>query len=188
MTQAELAQAAAMDETALSKCLNGKRHFTADEFSRIDALFQEKRRTGFEEEQAAFVRAAEARFPVYRSRVAPTGDWIIERPAGPIRYESPPARAQGVIDLYGFQAPDEAAWPRYKMKEIVWVSPAEPAGPGDDALIVAKARGQGAMRGVIGEIISKSATAIAFRDFGSREIRQANAASVAVFCLVPREK
>jgi hypothetical protein len=187
-TQAELAGAVGLDETALSKCLNGRRRFTADEFSRIESHISAIRSAGFAEEQAAFERASGARAPIYRSRAAGPGEWIVDRPAGAIRHETPPARASGFMELYGFHAPDDAAWPRYKMKEIVWVSPAEPAGPGDDALIVAKSRNRTALRGVVGEIVAISASAITFRDFATRETRQVNAANVAVYCLISREK
>ncbi len=188
VTQAELAHAIGVDPTVLSKMVNGKRKISADERARMEAHFDEVSRTGFAEEQAAFERASGAKAPIYRSRSGSPGEWVIDRAAGAIRLERPPERAGGFLDVFGFHAPDDAAWPRYKIKEIVWVCPTEPAGPGDDALIVANSRGRTALHGVIGEVQSKSPASIVFRDFTTGETRQAAISTVTVYCLVPREK
>ncbi len=188
VTQAELAREIGVDPTVMSKMVNGKRKISADERARMAAHFDAFRQAGFQEEQAVFALASGARAPIYRSRAASPGEWAIDRAAGAIRLERPPDRAGNFLEVFGFHAPDDAAWPRYKIKEIVWVCPTEPVGPGDDALIVIKSKNSGALRGVVGELVSRSTTAIAYRDFTTRETRQVSSANATVYCLVPREK
>jgi transcriptional regulator with XRE-family HTH domain len=188
VTQIELAHAIGVDPTIMSKMVNGKRKITADERARMASHFDSVRRAGFAEEQAAFERAAHGTAPIYRARPAAQGEWIIDKGAGAIRLERPPDRAGHFLDVFGFHAPDDAAWPRYKVKEIVWVCPNETAAPGDDILLFTKSRNRSAIRGIAGELISQSAASIVYREFATREARQVNAASVAVHCLASRER
>jgi len=188
VTQAELARAIGVDPTVMSKMVNGRRKISADERARMATYFDAFRQAGFQEEQAAFELATGARAPIYRSRAASPGEWAIDRAAGAIRLERPPDRAGNFLEVFGFHAPDDAAWPRYKIKEIVWVCPTEPVGPGDDALIVAKTKNRTALRGMVGELVSLTPTCISYRDFATGELRQANSAAATVYCLVPREK
>lgn len=185
--QSELARAVGVDPTVMSKMVNGKRRITADERAAMAGHFGGVQRAGFAEEQAAFERAA-GKAPVYRARAAERGEWIVDRGAGAVRLDRPPEYAAGFLDIFGFHAPDGAAWPRYKVKERVWVCPHEIAAPGDDVLIFAKSRHRTALRGVVGELTSKSQSAIVFRDFSTGAAREMTAAEVSLYCLVSREK
>lgn len=187
-TQAELARALNIDPTILNKMVKGPRKITADERDRIAAHFESIRRTGFAEEQAAFERSAGRKAPIVRARAAGSGEWIVDRGAGAIRFEPPPERARDFLDVFGFHAPDEEAWPRYKVKEIVWVCPNETPAPGDDVFIFGKSRHRTALRGVVGELTAKSPSSIVYRHFSTRESRQITASNASIYCLASRSK
>jgi transcriptional regulator with XRE-family HTH domain len=187
-TQAELARALNIDPTILNKMVKGPRKIMADERDRIAAHLEGVRRAGFAEEQAAFERSAGGRSPIFRARAAGSGEWIVDRGAGAIRFEPPADRAREYLDVFGFQAPDEEAWPRYKVKEIVWVCPNEMPAPGDDVFIFGKSRNRTALRGVVGELTAKSPSSIVYRHFATRESRQINAVTASIFCLASRPR
>ncbi|MDZ7628611.1 MAG: hypothetical protein U5J99_09460 [Parvularculaceae bacterium] len=184
--QAELSAFIGLDETIVSKMVNGRRTITADDKSRMEEFFARQAPTGFAEAPAAFQGAA-ALSPIYRSRSAPGGEWIIERAGDPVREAPAPPHASGYRDLFGFSAPDDSAWPRYKIGEIVWVSPSRPVAPGNDALIGVNPGRRMTLKARLGEFVSATPATVQFREYASGETRQIRSANITKWFVLARD-
>lgn len=187
LTQAEVARATSIDETAISKMLHGKRNMSAAELQRLTRLLEgSPPATGFGEGAAAFQSAPDTRAPIFRAVATASGDWLLERASPPVNMKERPPGTAAVAELYGFHAPDRKAWPRFKTGEIVWVDPAHPVGEGDDVLILSKLPKRTALKAALGEFVSATASKIEFIDYGAREQREMPSSGVTRSFVLPR--
>ncbi len=184
--QKDAAAAMQIHETAVSKIIAGMRGISADEFARLEAHVGAQLKTGFAEAPAGFGAETAQGSPVYPSRTLANGEWAVDLAAAPLRFALPPAPETTLAELFGFAAPDAAAWPRFKTGEIVWVSPSERATAGDDAFIVRVQSARSALRGTVGEFLSQTPEAIVYREFANGDVRQTKAEKAAVYRIAPR--
>lgn len=186
VTQAEVARATGIDETAISKMLNDRRKMDADERGLLQAFFDEHPPAGFREDASGFIAAPSAAAPIFRAVATASGDWLLERAGPPINLKERPPGTAAVAELYGFHAPDRKAWPRFKTGEIIWVDPTHPVGGGDDVLILSKVPKRTALKATLGEFVSATSSKIEFVDYGARESREMPASGVTRSFVLPR--
>jgi transcriptional regulator with XRE-family HTH domain len=186
VTQAAIARATGIDETAISKMLNGRRKMDAGELGLLQAFFDERPPAGFREDAPGFKTAPSPTAPIFRAVATAGGDWLIARASPPINMKERPPGTAAIAELYGFHAPDRRAWPRFKTGEIVWVDPTHPAGEGDDVLILTKIPKRAELKAMLGEFVSATSSKIEFIDYSTRESRETPSTGVTRSFILPR--
>jgi transcriptional regulator with XRE-family HTH domain len=183
----EAAEAMGVSPSAVSRILRGERKITADEFARFELYFRGLKIDGLEEPPAPAISPAPALSPVYPARAISSGEWVVDLAADAGELLPAPRAFQGFAEVFGFRAPDESAWPRFKRGEIVWISPTEAALPGDDAFISSADAGARSLRGRIAEIGVSEKNKTTIRDFKSGSARPFDRSTQAIFKIAPRD-
>ncbi|HBK91595.1 MAG TPA: hypothetical protein DDZ68_08000 [Parvularcula sp.] len=166
------AEAMGVKSSAVSRILRGERKISAVEFERLQSFFRTIRGDGVEEPPAPGPSPNLALSPIYPARALLNGDWIIDLAAEPIQRALPPAPIRGLAEVYGFFAPDAAAWPRFKKDEIVWISPTEDPLPGDDVFVPTERRKGRSVQGEICELARPRDNSLWCRRFLTGELTE----------------
>lgn len=163
-TQTDLAAAMSVHKSAISKIISGARGMKSYELIRASEFLEAPLPlTGFAEAASAFEHGPTPSgprpdAPIFSAASDEGGRWVLRRDLPAIDAKPRAPAFENAAQVFGFYAPDDAASPRFKAGEIVWVDPARPLKSGDDALFVEQARGP--QRVVLGE----------FRRAGASEI------------------
>lgn len=167
----EAAAAMGVDASAVSRLLRSERRISEEEFDRLQEYFRNFRGGGFEEPFAPDVTPAPTLSPIYPARAVDGGDWTVDLAASPEQQMLAPTPFRGIVEVFGFRAPDAGAWPRFKLGEIVWVSPTAIILPGDDVFETAIETNAGAARGRLAEFRRLKDGSEALFDFASGQVR-----------------
>ncbi len=183
----EAAAAMGVDPSAVSRVLRGERKISEEEFARLQEYFRNFRGDGFEEPFEVDVTPAPSLSPIYPARAVAGGDWVVDLAATPEQRLLAPAPFRGSPEAYGFRAPDEAAWPRYKQGEIVWISPTAPVLFGDDVFVSANGARPRVIKGRIAEYRRATDSNAAILDYRSRALREIDREAVVMQKIAPRD-
>ncbi|MFZ5616729.1 MAG: helix-turn-helix domain-containing protein [Pseudomonadota bacterium] len=175
-TQTDLAAAMGLHKSAISKIISGARGMKSYELIRASEFLEAPLPlAGFAEAASVFDHgpfATRPRMdaPIYAAEPDEGARWVLRRdlPAIDARPRAP--AFEHAAQVFGFYAPDEAAAPRFKAGEIVWVDPVRPIKGGDDALFVEQTRG--AQRAVLGEFRRSSASEIVCVQYADQKERR----------------
>lgn len=136
-TQAGIAKALNLDRSSVSRLIKGERRLKYNEAQLIADYLQTDLPLGLSEDPADFEHNKElsASVDIADVRSQGGGYWAIDRNS--IVGSRP---RNDVLDgaplAFGLFVPDNVMAPRFKIGELLWINPAIPAGPGDDALMV----------------------------------------------------
>lgn len=183
----EAAEAMGVDPSAVSRLLRSERKISEEEFALLQNFFRSFRGGGFEEPFAAEVTPALSLSPIYPARTVSSGEWVVDLAATPEQQLLAPAPFRGFSEAYGFRAPDDAAWPRYKSGEIVWVSPTALVLSGDDVFVTTTEARPGVIMGRIAEFRQHPDSAGALTDYGSRKVREIDRNAIVLQKIAPRD-
>jgi transcriptional regulator with XRE-family HTH domain len=179
------AHAMGVSPSAVSNILKGKRDISAEEFAKLERHYR-LILNGVEESAPAEFTPYPNLSPIYPSRALADQHWVIDLAADPIHRLLAPPTIQGLAEVYGFFAPDGAAWPRYKAGEVVWVSPADRPFAGDDVFIAIGGRA-GALHGHVGELAA-SKSGLTFREYQTGRTREIEKFDGEILKLAPRDR
>lgn len=213
-TQAGLAAALGLDRSQVTRLLKAAREIKARELPLIAAYFgtsvpteeelaiyargsvpasgrtRRNRRTaagGFAEDAAAFAGPpGPALAPVFDICSDAPGEWLIMRHLEPVDRLPRAPHFENAARVFGFYAPDDSMAPRFRPGEIVWVDPARPAAPGEDAAAVQRGRADAPARIVLGELRSRTAREAVLHQYKERKDRRLPAAAWALMRVLPR--
>lgn len=155
-TRKGIGEAIGLDKSGVSKLFSGRRALKMREGLKIAEYLGVAPPIGFAEEAASFTPAALA--PIYRASAdAEEASWRLYRNEPPIDRRARAPHFVSAVRVFGLYAQDESMSPRYKLGELIFVDPARPANPGDDALFVEK-YAAGYERVVVGELMKSTQT------------------------------
>ena len=182
-SQSGLADSMGLDKSAVSRMLSGDRQIKADEVARIADYFGQRPHRGFSEDGANFEDAPPLA-PIFRATVENCA-WLIFRnePAIDLRKRAP--HFINAASVFGFFAPNDAASPRFKTGEILWVEPARPVRAGDDALLAEKGARK-PTRVEVGEMKNASASEFVFTRYGDGREQRLPSRRWSAMLLLPR--
>ncbi len=183
----EAAAAMGVDASAVSRLLRSERKISEEEFVRLQEYFRSFRGDGFEEPYEAELTPAPTLSPVYPARAVSDGDWVVDLAATPEQRLLAPAPFRGFPEAYGFRAPNEAAWPRYKQGEIVWVSPTAPVLSGDDVFVATNEARPRVIKGRIAEYRRGPDSPAALVDYRSGALRAFDRDAAVMQKVAPRD-
>ncbi|MGE0409334.1 MAG: helix-turn-helix domain-containing protein [Amphiplicatus sp.] len=176
-TQVGMAEALGVNRSAVTRLLNGDRQLKFHEAEKIAAYLGVALPIGLSDRGREFagpgapMAAVSEDAPVYRA-AADGGRWSLARHETPIDYRPRAPHFEKAATVFGLYAPDDAMAPRFLPGEIVWVDPARPARPGDDALLVEKRRGKGPETVILAKLAAISPNRIDARQYrDGNEIR-----------------
>lgn len=182
------AEAMGVSSSAISRILNGQRDISADEFARLEAYYRTFRGEGVEETSSPDLSPTVAPSPIYPARALASGDWVVDLAAEPIQHSLAPPPIRGFAEVYGFYAPDSAAWPRFKLGEIVWISPTEIALAGDDVFISTQARGANSLQGMLCELAPTANNSLKCRRFSTGDVIEMQEFSGRILKIAARQR
>lgn len=156
--------------SAISRILTGERKISAEEFAKLETYYRIFRGEGLEEKSSPDFSPNLTLSPIYPARALAGGDWVVDLAAEPIQHSLAPPPVRGLAEIYGFFAPDGAAWPRFKKGEIVWISPTDRALAGDDVFISAARRTTNSLQGMLGELAPPANNLLWYRRFSTGEL------------------
>jgi hypothetical protein len=177
----ELAEHLNLHPSNITRIMNGERPIKADELPRIADFFGVPSPLGFAESATPFAPLALA--PIHAA-ASGRNHWLIDRRGRPIDHLPRPSSTPNAQSLFGLYAPDQAAAPRYRMGELIWVDGARPPRIGDDALVIETANG--AARAAIGEFRGTQAKSLVLARFKDNSERRLDRANWTPFRLLPR--
>jgi transcriptional regulator with XRE-family HTH domain len=181
------AAAMGLRPSAVSRILSGERDISADEFARLEAYFRQFRGEGLEEGAAGFFNQTSALSPLYPARAV--GDsWVVDLAADPIHRSRPPGPFQGRAEVFGFYAPDNTAWPRFKAAEIVWVSPADLALAGDDVFLSTGEETSKALKGFVAELAPPIEGTARYKEYSTGKMREHRNSVGTILKVAPRDR
>lgn len=183
----DAAAAMGVDASAVSRIIRSERRISEEEFERLQKFFRAFRGDGFEEPFPVEVTPTPALSPVFPARAVAGGDWVVDLVAAPEQQVLAPGPFRGLAETYGFRAPDNAAWPRYKHGEIVWVAPTALVLPGDDVIFATAGSNPGALRGRVAELRQTPSGSKVLFEYASREGREVRGEPPLMQKLAPRD-
>lgn len=184
----DAARAMSVEPSAVSRILRGDRKISADEFAGLDAYVRSFSDYGFEEPAAPSLTPTPSLSPIWPARSRQSGEWAIDTAATPIEQLLSPPPFQNMAEVYGFRAPDDSVWPRYKVGELVWLSPSDRAMSGDDVFVARSRKKATAVIGRVAEFRSATMEKILVCAYPSGEIRELDASTHVLLKIAPRDR
>jgi transcriptional regulator with XRE-family HTH domain len=184
-TQAELGRAIGLSPSAMSRLVNAGRGLKAQEMQRI-YQYLGAAPPGFAEAAATFDSAVEASdsAPVYAS-FARGGAWTIMRSKPPVDLRPKAPSFSNAAMVFGFYAPNDAAYPRFKPGEIVWIDPARPIKAGDDVAFLEKLKS--GERAVVGELRERRGGDFLYYSYADKQEHRRSASHGAALHILARQ-
>lgn len=136
-TQAGIAKALNLDRSSVSRLIKGERRLKYTEAQRIADYLEISPPRGLSEDPTDFEHnhSQAQRVEILKARSQGSGYWLLDSNSI-VGTRSRTDTLDGAPLAFGLFVPDDAMVPRFKIGELLWINPAVPAAPGDDALMV----------------------------------------------------
>lgn len=144
-SRAGIAHALNVDKSAITRMLQGKRQLKFSEVRKIAQYLGAEPPLGFHDDKEPFTyERAAGNAIIYACRTVGAGIWGVNKNTTASSKPRDSDLQQAPL-AFGVFVPDSVMAPRFKIGELLWIDPAKPAGPGDDAVVT---RHSGADAGV----------------------------------------
>ncbi|HXI88191.1 MAG TPA: helix-turn-helix domain-containing protein [Parvularculaceae bacterium] len=174
-TRVGIANAIGVDKSAITRLLSGERQLKYHEAEKIaeylGASIPFGLASGGVGNNAEGRRAGEMS-PIYHSRSAGDGSWMISRHEEAVDWRERAPHVRNSQWVFGLYAPDDVMTPRFRPGEVVWVDPGRPPRIGGDCLAI-KTKRDGPETAVLALL-----TGLTPSIFEGRQYRDGNAISL----------